>query len=113
MSVSTVMEAIQSVNCVEAVDAITRIPEAYRKQSFFGFYDIWKYIPKFDRKLCPKCLQNATEVYYVGTFLRGLFPYLEIIDENTIAVNEHPHCRCILTRVTDPLEYLMITRELF
>ena len=101
------------VNAVRAVDALKRIPEEYGAMSFFGFYDIWKYFPIFDKKLCPKCLQNALTVYYVGTYLRGLFKYLEILDANTIAVNQHPHCRCILTRLTDVLEYLMVTRELF
>ena len=115
------MEAQQSHRCISAVtatravqafDAFKRIPEEYR-QTFFGFYDIWKYIPIFDVKLCPDCLMYAETVYYVGTYLRGLFKHLEIVDKNTINANVHPHCRCELQRVTDPMEYLAVTEGLF
>jgi len=43
---------------------------------------------------------------YRGNRIRGFFPDLEILDENTIKVNEHPNCRCILVRIAK-------TKELF
>ncbi len=101
------------VNAVRAVDSLKRIPEEYGAISFFGFYDVWKYVPIWDVKLCDKCLENALRPYYQGTMLRGKWSYLRIVDVDFIEVNEHPHCRCLLVRVTDVYEYLMVTRELF
>lgn len=43
---------------------------------------------------------------YRGNRIRGFFPYLEILDEDTIKVHEHPNCRCVLVRVAK-------TKELF
>lgn len=101
------------IQIVEAVKATQRKPSEYESATFFGEYDIWHYIPIFDVKLCERCMFWAEQEYFVGSHLRGLFPYLEIKDRNTIAVNVHPNCRCKLTRITDPAEYLMVTRELF
>jgi hypothetical protein len=43
---------------------------------------------------------------FTGDELLAIFPYLEIGDENTILAWVHPHCRCILIRISDPLVYL-------
>lgn len=108
----SLLEVVEAVRAVELYRAVQRIPEEY-KTSFFGAYDIWHYIPIFDRKLCDRCLMHAETEYFVGRHLRGLFPYLKIKDENTIEVNEHLNCRCKVSRITDPHEYLVVTRDLF
>lgn len=107
------MEAIQCVESLEAVDAVSRIPAEFKDHTFYGYYDIWQYKAKFDKKLCPRCLFWQQTVYYVGTYLRALFPYHKIKDVNTIEVLDHPHCRCILTRITDPTLYIMVTRGMY
>lgn len=107
---SSVLEVVQAVR---VVDALKRKPKEFKTVSFFGEYDVWRYHAVFDKKLCDKCLKHAETFYFIGKYLRGLFEHLEIKDINTILVKEHPHCRCELHRITDPAEYLMITRELF
>jgi hypothetical protein len=44
-------------------------------------------------KLCEDCLGYDGKVFY-GDSVRYEFPYLRIIDENTINPNVHPHCEC-------------------
>lgn len=94
---------------VKAVDAIKRISEELKAHSFFGRYDLWRYEGKYDLKICGKCLDFALNPYYIGTELRrkDRFPYLVIIDANTIEVRVHPHCRCRLHRVTRSWEYFL------
>jgi len=96
------------IRAVEAVKAVQRIPED-SAHSFFGMEDIWHYIPVWDERLCDRCLKHARNEYYVGRHLRAIMPYLEIANENRIDANIHPNCRCYLTRVTDPMEYVMAT----
>lgn len=91
------------------VDSFTRKPEEFEKVSFFGLEDIWRYNAVWDVKLCDRCLRYARSEYYVGRHLRGIFEYLEIVDEDVIHVRVHPHCRCYLSRVTDPREYIWAT----
>lgn len=110
---SQLVEVANVAQAAIVIDAMKRKPEEYERQSFFGEYDLWHYIPIFDKKLCDRCLMHARTEYFVGTYLRGLFPYLEIVDANIINANVHPNCRCILTRITDAAEYLMVTKELF
>jgi hypothetical protein len=68
-------------------------------KTFFSTEDQWLYIEISDDRLCDRCQDNAKTDVYKGDHLRADFPYLEIRDENTIAVNEHPNCRCIFVRV--------------
>lgn len=100
------------VRAVHAFDSFKRKPEEFKYQSFFGLYDIWHYIPIFDVKLCDRCMRHAESTYFSGLHLRGLFPYLKIRSRNIIEPWVHPNCRCILRRITDPTEYLMVTAEL-
>lgn len=92
---------------MKAVDAVRRISEELRKHSFFGSYDLWKYEPHYDIKLCEKCFNHALTKYRIGNHLRATFKYLVIIDANTIEVREHPNCRCLLRRVTSAEEYFL------
>jgi hypothetical protein len=45
---------------------------------------------------------------FTGLELRAAFPWLEIVDANTIWARVHPNCRCKLWRITNPLDYLKI-----
>lgn len=67
--------------------------------TYFSAHDEWMYIEIRDQKLCPVCDFNSHKKTFFGNELRYLFPYLLIVDANTIEVNEHPNCRCILVRV--------------
>jgi hypothetical protein len=69
--------------------------------TFFSVLDEWLYIEISDTRLCETCRANALmeNGVYNGNRLRLFFPYLEILDEDTIAVNEHPNCRCVLVRI--------------
>lgn len=104
--------SLQIINVIEVVKAVQRVPSGAKK-TFFGMYDLWRYHAVFDVKLCDRCMRYAETYYYVGKWLRGLFPYLEITGEDTIKVNLHPHCRCELHRITDPAEYLLVSSSIF
>ena len=89
------------IQIVKAVDSVKRKPQEYKHFTFFSAYDLWEYTAVLDDRLCEKCLGYEATPRYLGSELRMLFPYLEIVDENTINVNVHPNCRCTLTRITE------------
>lgn len=66
--------------------------------TFFSIWDVWLYQSVMDARICPICLGHEETDVFRGNHLRATFPYLEIIDENTIKVNAHPNCRCYLMR---------------
>lgn len=77
------------------------------KKPFFGKYDLWMYDAVLDNKLCDQCLGHEKTPRYLGSELRIAFPYMVILDENTIGGPGpngdglvHPNCRCRLRRVT-------------
>lgn len=109
----TVISLQKLISAVKVVDSLKRKPESLKVWSFFGKYDLWKYDPVLDTKLCDECLGYATQFYFWGIHLRTTFPYLEISDEDNIDVNVHPNCRCVLHRVTSPIEYLEYSQDLF
>ena len=78
-----------------------KIPD-WKNITFFGKHDAWRYVEKDDDRLCPICRKHATKPIWFGDALRYFFPYLEIMDENTIRVRAHmprdDNCRCILKR---------------
>lgn len=87
----------------QAIEAIQALQEAKRRifidnVTFFSAHDEWMYIEIRDQKLCPACDFNSNKKTFYGNELRYLFPYLLIVDANTIEVNEHPRCRCVLVR---------------
>ena len=104
-----IMRAVDAVNAVRAVQAVQaviavdihkgKIPPNLRHLTFFGKHDLWRYVEKSDERLCPLCEFYATKLIFFGDALRYFFPYLEIMDEDTIRVNTHPNCRCVLKRV--------------
>lgn len=90
---------------VEAVKAVQRVPKELRRKTFFGKYELWMYNAVLDDRLCDICLEFEKNPRFLGSALRTIFPYLEILDEDTIKVHAHmprdDHCRCTLNRVTE------------
>lgn len=88
---------------IEAVEQFERkwIPDDLKKPgtTFFSPYDYWVFIEHDDGKLCNRCYMISLMGLFLGSELRLMFPYLEIIDEDTIKANIHPNCRCILRRL--------------
>jgi hypothetical protein len=87
---------------VEAVKATQRIPEDTPQAiTFFSVHDEWVYGAVYDNRVCPICLEHENKTYR-GNEIRAMFPFLEILDLETI----HPHahmprddnCRCRLER---------------
>lgn len=99
------MSAIEAVLAAVAVEEATkRIPPG-ATHTFFSKYDLWMYNAVLDDKLCDICLKYEENPRFFGDQIRTEFPYLEIINENTIKTHTHmprdDNCRCTLTRVTD------------
>lgn len=86
------------IKVVKAVrEAKNRIPAKFNV-TFFSHEDWWIYHAVLDNRTCRICRDYAEGEILNGSYLRAAFPYLEIIDENTIKVNLHPNCRCWLER---------------
>ena len=84
---------------VHAVGALQRIPQPQRRGvTYYSDRDIWLFQSVFDERRCDVCgmFEDIEEIN--GGALRNMFPYHEILDENTIAANVHPNCRCYLVR---------------
>jgi hypothetical protein len=73
--------------------------------SYFSEHDWWYFQAISDDRTCWDC-NGWDKTTFTGEELLSVFPYLEIGDENTILAWVHPHCRCILIRISDPLDYL-------
>ena len=96
----------QILNVVQVTQAVReskqRIPDEYRgKFTFFSDWDSWQYHYVHDEKVCPVCEGHGDMTVIIGSKIRLLFPYLEIVDADTIKANEHPNCRCTLSRLTE------------
>lgn len=92
-------QIIQVAKAVQAVIDRTWIPEDLKGSRFFSVEDLWIFIPHYDDRLCGECAEFALGIPFIpGAQLRSSFPYMEILDENTIAANVHPNCRCELIR---------------
>jgi len=114
MSEQCVIGAVEAVN--KAKRRIAR--EDYRPGvTFFSAHDTWLYqavyapTPK-GNPTCPLCrnyeMMSDNMGGFQGNFIRALFPYLTILDENTIGGPDpsgdglvHPNCRCKLVRKLD------------
>ncbi len=83
------------------------VPEDYAGHgvSYFSEHDWWYFQAITDDRTCFPCNTND-KTTFTGDELLDMFPYLEIGDENTILAWVHPNCRCILIRISDPLDYL-------
>jgi hypothetical protein len=98
------MKLIAVTQAVQAVIDKSWIPEDLRGNRYFSVEDLWVFIPdwtptKTQAGPCEECGMFALGIPFIpGNQLRSSFPYLEIEDENTIAANVHPNCRCKLLR---------------
>jgi hypothetical protein len=87
--------------------AMKRIPDDLTGIPFFGKSDAWAYVAVMDDALCDEC-ENFQEIgIFDGNALRSIFPYMLILDEDTIAVSVHPNCRCFLFRLEESEEPLV------
>jgi hypothetical protein len=83
----------------QQVEALKRIPtDTPARITYFSVHDEWVFTAVFDNRVCPHCLAFENQTF-TGNLLRAKFPYLEIVDLETIIPNVHPHCRCRLERV--------------
>ena len=88
-------------------EATKRIPDDLADIPFFGREDTWAYVAVLDDALCDEC-ENFQEIgVFYGDSLRSVFPYMLIINEDTIAVSVHPNCRCFLFRLEESEEPLV------
>lgn len=90
------------IQIVKVVKAVQRKPSEFQTVSFFGRNDFWDYRAIMDDRICSACKKNERPLPYIGVHLRAKWPHLEIEDEDTIRVNEHPNCRCVLIRRLRP-----------
>jgi hypothetical protein len=81
---------------VEAVKAVELI-KFY--QAMFSPNDFWQF-ETHKPNSCERCLYYEGKGTFNGEALHTFFPDLTIIDEDTIKVNLHPNCDCILQRAT-------------
>jgi len=112
------------LSAIEAVKHVIDLQKAKKRidfetrpgVTFFSGQDIWLYDPREDNITCEDCRNYADMAASMGGFngnmIRSLFPWLMILDENTIGGQGeggdglvHPNCRCRLIRyVGDPKE---------
>jgi hypothetical protein len=99
---------------VQAVVDKSWIPsEVYDKWNRgFSSDVIWQFIPSWDAKQCEECGEYALGTpFFAGSQIRSAFPYLEVVDENTINAYVHPNCRCILSRDVSGEEPVVSMKE--
>ena len=93
------VEAVQTVESAVAVDAVPRIPHPQRRAvTYYSVFDHWLFDATLDSRVCELCRACEEIGTFRGDQLRTWFPSHEIVDENTIRANMHPHCRCYLLR---------------
>lgn len=106
MSLQGLVDAVAVVEVVKAVRAVEVLKEYTRSKfskdiPFFTENDFWKYHTVSDDRTCTLCMAYANMTFQ-GAELLTLFPYLEVVDANTIRANTHlprdPNCRCWLSR---------------
>lgn len=100
MSSPNLRSLVSAVEAFAAFDAKQRIPEEYRGAvSFFSWLDEWIYNTSEGGNVCEEC-RSLEQEHFFGSELRGLFPWLEIENENTIYPRVHPNCQCKLIRTS-------------
>jgi len=77
--------------------------------TFFSEYDLWDY-SNINYHTCQTCVGNSSTVYQ-GDELRSLFPFLAILDEDTIYPEVHPNCTCVMRRVTNGQDDRLIGKD--
>ena len=103
--VATISAAV--VEYLHHEGAMKRIPDDLTGIPFFGKSDAWAYVAVLDDVLCDEC-ENFQEIgIFNGNALRSVFPYMLILNEDTIQVSVHPNCRCFLFRLEESEEPLV------
>ena len=90
------MGAVRAVEMFEG--AKKRKGDVYGDVTFFSANDEWLFLQSDHPNMCPECSSYDQDTYF-GNSVRGMFPYLMIIDENSMNPSVHPSCGCILTRL--------------
>lgn len=91
---------------VTALEAQDRIPDEYRDFTFFSVHDIWRFELHRSPGTCEAC-EELEGSSWPGSQLRTPFPYLTILDADTIGGPDagdglvHKNCRCRLRRVVE------------
>jgi len=105
LKTKSIVDMVRIATVVEAVEeAKKRIPNVRTPTTFFSVHDVWLFQARMDTKVCPLCRAYETSNEWNGNVLRSEFPYLMILDENTIGGRDggdglvHPNCRCRLVR---------------
>jgi len=106
---------LKAIQAVQTVQDRKWIPEGLEELTYFSALDLWYYLGVTDERLCEYCEVNDGQEMG-GDVLRGKFPDLEIVDQNTIYPHVHvtlgwktianDNCRCVLVRIAAPLEWL-------
>ena len=116
----TITEIMQVIDAVQTQKAYSIIFETRPGVTYFSGNDIWLYDPREDDVTCEICRNIADQASLMGGFngnsLRALFPFWEIIDENTIQAHAHmprdDNCRCFLNRyIDDPKDRVSAQRH--
>lgn len=102
----SIVDIVRVCTIVEAVEAKRRIDQPQRPGvTYFSVYDVWLFQAVMDTKVCTLCRHYEIANEWNGNVLRSEFPYLTILDENTIGGPGpdgdglvHPNCRCRLVR---------------
>ena len=95
-SSSTVEEVVLVIRAV--LEAIKRIPPHLRGTTFFSADDQWFFIAVGDDRVCDDCAELNGGIFD-GNYIRYLFPWMRVMDEDTMYPMIHTNCRCILHRV--------------
>ena len=107
MSLNLKAPLINAVLAVQAVEkAKKRVPPSRPGVTYFSENDVWLFNARSDTKVCMLCRIAEEIEHFRGNELRMNFPFLVILDENTIGGPEpdggglvHPNCRCYLSRL--------------
>ena len=93
-------------------EATGRIPRALvGTQTFFGEHDYWLFTAVLDDLTCFSC-NVLDSISFVGLELRSSFRYLVVQGPDLILARVHPHCRCVLVRVTNPMDYISMDMQI-
>ena len=106
---SQLLEAALAFQAAEALSAAQQAHSPLVKAAIVDLkirYTVWRYEVEAlspSPNICKTC-ENRKDDYYElddPDDLLDMFPYGEWLDEDTFAVNQHPYCRCIVTRDHD------------
>jgi hypothetical protein len=87
-------------NAQQLLASLARIPSNLSAVTYFSQHDWWGFQKSNSPHMCHVCDFFGDIYLFNGTDIRGTFPRLTIIDENTIEPNVHPHCGCSLVRLS-------------